>query len=188
MMIKKTTLFVLLCAVALGAGVYYFDWKKGGEKKPDADASKPAFSLQASDIVSFTVSHPAQSADVPLRFEKHDGDWRIVQPVSTEADQPTVAGIVDQLADDRVAQTEPGSADRRKAFGLDPPRISIDFSSSPAAKSIPSSSGNQDFTNEYRLRRTGLGTKRLAAPASAFYQRRQIARRLARPHRAATLD
>jgi hypothetical protein len=148
MMIKKTTLIVLLCAVALGAGVYYFDWKKGSEKKPDSDASKPAFSLQASDIVSFTVSHPAQSADMPMRFEKHDGDWRIVQPVATEADQPTAAGIVDQLAGARVAQTEPGSADRRKAFGLDPPQISIDFELASGQKHSVQL-GNQDFTMEY---------------------------------------
>jgi hypothetical protein len=148
MMIKKTTLIVLLCAVALGASVYYFDWEKGSEKKPDADASKPAFSLQASDIVSFTVSHPAQSSGTVMRFEKHDGDWRIVQPVATEADQPTAAGIVDQLADARIAQTEPGSADRRKAFGLDPPQISIDFQLASGAKhSIQL--GNPDFTNEY---------------------------------------
>jgi Domain of unknown function (DUF4340) len=148
MMIKKATLIVLLCALVLGAGVYYFDWKKDSEKKPDADASKLAFSLQAADIVSFTVSHPVQPADMPMRFEKHDGDWRIAQPVATEADQPTVAGLVDQLADDRVAQTEPGSADRRKAFGLDPPQISIDFQLANGAKHSVQL-GNPDFTNEY---------------------------------------
>ena len=28
-MIKKSTLFILLGAIALGAAVYYFDWKRG---------------------------------------------------------------------------------------------------------------------------------------------------------------
>ena len=62
---KKSTLIVLLCALALGAGVYYLDWKKGNEKKPDADTSKPAFSFQASDITSFTIAHPAQPGVAP---------------------------------------------------------------------------------------------------------------------------
>jgi len=147
MMIKKTTLIVLLCAIALGAGVYYFDWKKGSEKKPDEDTSKPAFSLQASDIVSFTITHPSQADDKPLKFEKQSGSWRITQPIATDADQPTASGIVDQLAGARISQTEPGTADRRKAFGLDPPQTTIDFRLANGAKHSVQL-GNQDFSNE----------------------------------------
>jgi hypothetical protein len=148
MIFKKSTLIVLLCAIALGASVYYFDWKKGNEKKPDADTSKLAFtSLQPSDVASFTISHPAQPATAPLRFEKQGNDWRIVQPVSTEADQPTAAGLVDQVAFLRVSQTEPGTEERRKAYGLDPAQLSIEFQMANGAKhSILL--GNADFTNE----------------------------------------
>jgi hypothetical protein len=146
-MIKKTTLLILICAVALGAAVYYFDWKKGSEPKPAADASKPAFTIQASDIVSFTIAHPAQTGDSPIRFEKRDGAWRIVQPVETEADQPTAEGIVDQLAAARIAQIESGSADRRKAFGLDPPKVSVEFQLANGSKhSILF--GDNDFADE----------------------------------------
>jgi Domain of unknown function (DUF4340) len=147
-MMKKTTLIVLLCAIALGAGVYYFDWKKGNEKKPDADTSKPAFtSIQPSDVASFTITHPSQPTSTPLRLEKQGSDWRITQPVTTEADQPTAAGLVDQFAFLRVSQTEPGTEDRRKAYGLDPAQLSIEFQMANGAKhSILV--GNADFTNE----------------------------------------
>jgi hypothetical protein len=148
MIVKKTTLIVLLCAIALGAGVYYWDWKKGNETKPVADTSKPAFSFQSSDIVSFSIAHSSQPADSPLRFEKRAGNWRILQPVATDADQSTAAGIVDQLAGARIEQSEPGSADRRKAYGLEPPQISIDFQLANGAKHSVIL-GNQDFTNEY---------------------------------------
>lgn len=147
-MIKKTTLLILLCAIALGAGVYYFDWKKGNEPKPAADASKPAFSIQASDIASFTLAHPGRAGDSPIRFEKHDGVWRIVQPVETDADQSTAAGIVDQLAGSRIAQTESGSVDRRKAFGLAPPQTSVVFQLANGSKHTILI-GNQDFTGEF---------------------------------------
>ena len=44
-MIKKSTLFILLGAIALGAAVYYFDWKRGQKdaEKSVADTSKQAF-------------------------------------------------------------------------------------------------------------------------------------------------
>jgi hypothetical protein len=148
MIARKSTLIVLLCAIALGAGVYYFDWKKGNEKKPDADTSKPAFtSVQPSDVASFTITHPSQPATPPLHLEKQGSDWRITQPVTTEADQPTAAGLVDQFAFLRVSQTEPGTEDRRKAYGLDPAQLSIEFQMANGAKhSILV--GNVDFTNE----------------------------------------
>jgi hypothetical protein len=133
-MIKKTTLLVVLCAAVLGAAVYYFDWKHDGEKKPAADTSKPAFSVQAADVASIVISHPGQPGDSPIRLEKRDGVWRIKQPIETAADQSTADGIADQVAGARIAQTEPGSADRRKAFGLDPAQTSLEFQLRNGAK------------------------------------------------------
>ncbi len=126
-MIKKPTLIILLCAFALGAAVYFFDWKRDQNPKPAADASRAAFSFVPSDVTSFTISHPDKAEDVPIRFEKSNGAWRIVQPVQTQADQPTADGVVDQVAHARITQTEPGGADRRKAYGLDPPSVSLEF-------------------------------------------------------------
>src|SRR5690242_16481259 len=113
-MIKKPTLIVLLCAVILGGLVYYFDWKKGNEATPAVAASKPAFSIQASDISSITLSHPGAPATAAIHLEKHDDTWNIVRPIEAEADQPTVDGIADQLASATPSGTEPGTPDRRK--------------------------------------------------------------------------
>lgn len=150
-MIKKPTLLVLLLAVGLGAVVYYFDWRHANEEKPAKATSKPAFSVQASDIVSFTLSHPGQSADSAIRFERRNGAWQIVQPVETEAEQSTAQGIVDQLGSARVEQTEPGDADRRKAYGLDPAQVSVDFQLANGSKHTlllgnTSFSGNSVYT------------------------------------------
>ena len=179
-MIKKTTLLVLLCAVALGAAVYYFDWKKGSEPKPAADTSKPAFTIQASDIVSFTLAHPAQPGDSPIRFEKRDGAWRIVQPIETDADQPTADGIVDQLAAARIAQTESGSADRRKAFGLDPPKVSVEFQLANGSKHTILI-GDNDFAGESAYTIIDGGQNVSLLPQLLSTSVGQIARRPARP-------
>ncbi|MGH9705533.1 MAG: DUF4340 domain-containing protein, partial [Candidatus Acidiferrales bacterium] len=133
-MIKKSTLFVLLAAIILGAVVYYFDGRSSKQKKTPVDTTKPAFNLQASDIQSFTLSRPSKTGETPIQFEKKDGTWIITQPVETGADQPSVNGITDGIASARISQTEPGAPDRLKAYGLDPAEVSIDFQMKSGAK------------------------------------------------------
>lgn len=125
MLIRKPTLVILLLAIALGGGVYYFDWKRGKEVKPEA--LKRAYSIQASDVLSFTLSHPSQPSAPVIRFSKSGGNWQIVAPVQTAADQSVVDGIVDQIAGAEVMQTEPGTPDRLKAYGLDPAQASLEL-------------------------------------------------------------
>ncbi|HXX18465.1 MAG TPA: DUF4340 domain-containing protein [Candidatus Acidoferrum sp.] len=125
MLIKKTTLIILGLAVVLGVVVYYFDWKRGNEAK--SEPAKRAYSIQASDVVSFVLSHPARPGDPAIHCAKRDGAWQIVEPVETGADQSVVDGIVDQVAGAEVSQTEPGTPDRLKAYGLDPPQASLEL-------------------------------------------------------------
>src|SRR5580692_11878696 len=135
-MIKKSTLIVLLVAVIVGAAAYYFDWKRGqkdAENAP-ADSTKPAFSLKADDISALTISYPADPKSQPIHFEKQNGVWQITQPLQTGADDASVQGIVQQLASVRVAQTEPGTPDRLKVFGLDTPDLVLDFQVKNGAK------------------------------------------------------
>ncbi len=144
-MIKKTTLLVLLCALILGGAAYYFEQRQERKSKAPEDASKPAFSIKASDVVSLTLSHPTKPDQPAIRIEKRSGAWRIVQPVETEADEPTAQGIVDQLAEARASETFPGEADRRKAYGLDPPQSSVEFQLQNGAKHTLLI-GDKDFT------------------------------------------
>jgi len=125
MLIKKPTLIVLGLALVLGVAVYYFDWKRGNETK--TEPAKRAYSIQASDVDLFTLSHPARPSDPTIHFAKRGGIWQIVSPVETGADQSVVDGIVDQVAGAEVSQTEPGAPDRLKAYGLDPPQASLEL-------------------------------------------------------------
>jgi hypothetical protein len=144
-MIKKTTLLALLCAIVLGGAVYYLDWKRGEKEKPSEDTSKLAFSFQAADISSLVLAHPANLAQPAIALAKRDGLWQVVQPLATTADQESVSHILDGIASARIAQTEPGSSDRLKVYGLDPPQVALDFQLQNGAKhSIKL--GNKDFT------------------------------------------
>jgi hypothetical protein len=146
-MIKKSTLIVLLAAVVLGAAAYYFDWKRGQKEAANspADTTKPAFTLQADDISSLTISYPADPKSQPIHFEKQNGAWQITQPIQTGADDASLQGILQQLTSARVAQTEPGTPDRLKVFGLDTPALTLDFQTLNGAKHSLRL-GKKDFT------------------------------------------
>ena len=70
-----------------------------------------------------------------------------MQPVATAADQQSVDGLVDAIAGARSQQTEPGTADRKKAYGLDPPRASIELTLQGGAKHTLLV-GDKDFTGD----------------------------------------
>jgi hypothetical protein len=146
-MVKKSTLFVLICAAVLAGVVYYLEKKSGNEAKSSKDTSKPAYSVAASDIVSFRIAHTAQPDRPEVRFAKRKGVWQIMQPIETEADQSTAQGIVDQLASARVSETETGAADRRKVYGLDPPQLSVGFRIHNGAKHTLLI-GDKDFSGD----------------------------------------
>lgn len=146
-MIKKSTLVVVLCAIVVTGGVYFFQWRKSKQPATPADTSKPAFSVNASDIVSFSISHPDQKNQPAIDFEKEKGTWRIVQPVDTLADQPTAEGFVDQIAESRASGTEPVTPERRKVFGLDPPAASIQFTAKGGQKHTLLL-GDKDFSGD----------------------------------------
>lgn len=146
-MIKKSTLIVLFCAAVLVGGVYYWTNKHDSKEAKPADASKPAFTVKAEDITSITLSRPANANSAAVQMTKDNGAWRIVKPVETDADQPSINGIADGLAAALVSGTEPGSPDRLKAFGLDPGAISIEFESKGGSKHTLLL-GDKNFTGE----------------------------------------
>lgn len=144
-MIKKPTLILLLCAIALAVGVYYFDYKRSLNPKPAEDAAKPAFTFQASDVKSLAISRPILGSEPPVHLELRNGAWQIVQPIETEADQSAVEGIVNSIANAKIAQTEPGTPDRLKVYGLETPAVSLELQLQNGSKHTVLL-GNKDFT------------------------------------------
>jgi len=145
-MIKSSTLIVLVAAILLGGAFYYFDLRKGDKDKLPADETKPAFAIASpSDVTSMTLTRPATPAEPAIRLEKRDGSWEIAAPLLTGADQTVAERIVNGVAGARVSQTEPGTPDRLKVFGLDPPAVELDFQLQNGSKHSLKL-GGKDFT------------------------------------------
>jgi hypothetical protein len=150
-MIKKSTLFILLGAIVLGAAVYYFDWKRGQKdaEKSAADTSKPVFSIPSgSEIVSLVITRPQVAGEGQIRLEKQNGTWQVLQPLKTQADERVISGIVETLSNSRIESNQPGTPDRMKVYGLDPPAVSVEFKLQNGSEHTLKL-GNKDFTNTY---------------------------------------
>ena len=127
---KKSTLIVLALAILAGAAFYFFDWKpngKDGDKKSSADKTKPAFTFQPDDVASIAISHPGDPQAQPIRLARRNADWQITQPLTALADNATAAGIAQALSNAHIEDTEPGTPDRLKQYGLDPAAVTIEF-------------------------------------------------------------
>src|SRR5262249_39290501 len=133
-MIRKSTLIVLLLALALGGGVYYYQTKHSTATTP-TDAPKPVFSIQAADIQSITLHHlPETDPKTAIQLNRAGDGWQLTQPLNTAADSSAAQGIADGLAGASSTETEPGTPDRLKAYGLDQGSLLIEFAMKNGAK------------------------------------------------------
>jgi hypothetical protein len=117
---KKTTLAVAVLALALGAWVYYSEFKHPAAEK-SSDESKPAFSFTAPDVTAIEIDRQGQV----MNFEKRDGNWVVTRPVQTNADQSVLEGLASSLAAARISRTFAASADRLGSYGLTNPGVKI---------------------------------------------------------------
>jgi hypothetical protein len=147
-MIKKPTLIVLVCAIILGGVVYYFQRRSNKTPVTAEDKSRPAFSLEAPDVAGLAIVHQGKTDEPEIRLAKQDGKWDITQPLETGADSSAIDGITDGLASARISQTEPGTPDRLKVYGLDSPSVELDFQTKAGAKHRILM-GHKDFTGSY---------------------------------------
>jgi hypothetical protein len=120
---KRSTLVVLALAAALASFVYFHEIKRAAPKDTTEDESKPAFSLQAQDITSLALTRAGQK----MVFENHNGDWQVIQPVQTEADQSVLGGIATELSSSRVTRTLTAAPDRLSSYGLAPPQVTLEL-------------------------------------------------------------
>lgn len=137
---KKSTLIVVIVAVALGAFVYFYDSKRA-PKPVSEDTSKPAFSIKPEQISSLTIHH----ANVTVDLSKKGTEWDLTQPVATRADQTEIGSIVSDLSDLRIERSFTPT-DSLSKYGLPDPAVKIEFreaNGSPHEVQM----GDKDFTN-----------------------------------------
>ena len=107
----RLNLALLVVAAGLGAAVFF------AQKKEPSGPPLTPFTPDA--VTRIALEHPGSPA---IRLEKHDGQWRLTEPVQAEADTFEVNGLV-ALADRETKLKLEGGA--LKDFTLDPPGYTI---------------------------------------------------------------
>lgn len=137
---KKSTLIVVIVALALGAFVYFYD-SKHTPKATSEDTSKPAFSIKSDDISSLTIHNAGQT----ISLAKKGTDWNLTQPVQSRADQTTIGGIVSDLSGLQI-QRSFTPTDNLSKYGLVNPAVKIEFEDEKGAPHNIEL-GDKDFSN-----------------------------------------
>jgi hypothetical protein len=123
----RSTLVLLIVLVGLG-GYIYFDLAK----KPDSSITKqeklfPA--LEASKIDDLKVK--SESGDV-TSLKKEGGAWKIVAPIQVPAADSDATSLANALGDLEVVRVVDETPTDLKQYGLDAPRIDVEYKSSDA--------------------------------------------------------
>lgn len=119
---KRSTLFLVILAAALGLLVYLIERKD--EKSHQTDNVNSAFTLKREDIAELTLTR-AGSGTIKIRND--EGQWLITEPVNTPADQTAVGAIAEGIADAQVERRITASSEEEQTYGLAQAPVSIGF-------------------------------------------------------------
>ena len=120
----RSTLVLLVVALALGAYIYFVESERPPGGTPDPLQS--AFDVESDDIDSLSVT--ASNGDRTV-IEKDGDRWRIVEPFPVNVDVTQVVSLSSSLANLEVQRVvaEPEDAPDLEAFGLAEPGIEVGF-------------------------------------------------------------
>jgi len=118
---KRNTIIIVLLALALGAYVYFFEWKDGKERDSE-EASKPAFTFKSEDVTAINLTQQGQT----IALSTDGKAWAITQPVKTEADQTAVESLISSLAGTTIDRSLVMTPSLQNGAGLAQPAITLE--------------------------------------------------------------
>jgi hypothetical protein len=122
----RSTIALLVVLIGLGAYIYFVTWKRAAQDS-GSKLEKVFASVLADQIEELKVK--AESGDVTT-LKKTSGAWAVVAPMATTASETEASSITSALSAleiERVVDENPADV---KDYGLETPRIEIDFKTS----------------------------------------------------------
>ena len=136
---KKSTIIVVVIAIALGAFVYFYD-SRHTPKTSAEETFKPAFSVKPADFSSITLERKSDTAVL----QKKGSSWELAKPVETKADSATVDGITADLRNLEIQRSFSAGNDLSQ-YGLATPAAKIEFQDAKGAQHTIAL-GDKDFS------------------------------------------
>jgi hypothetical protein len=124
MKIKKSTVFLLLAALALGGiTVLTVQTQEPSSEQTAEGEPQDLFAFQEDQVQSFTLENRSES----FRFERNEeGQWQMLEPEQRPANDASIAFLLDQMAAAESTRSITISANERSDFGLDEPLATVD--------------------------------------------------------------
>jgi uncharacterized protein DUF4340 len=120
----RSTIVLLVALVGLGAYIYFVTSTKTDDTAAKRD--KLFSSLEAATIDELKVK--SESGDVTT-LKKDGGVWKIVAPMAVPAADSDASGVANALGDIEVVRVLEENPSDLKTYGLDSPRIEVEFKS-----------------------------------------------------------
>jgi hypothetical protein len=120
----RSTIALLVVLIGLGAYVYFVTNKSGGDTGPKKE--KVFAGVESDKIEELKVK--SESGDV-TSLKKTSGAWQIVAPISAPGAESEIIGLTSALGQMEIVRVIDENPTDLKEYGLDTPRIEVEFKS-----------------------------------------------------------
>ena len=116
-----STIVLLVVLAGLGGYIYFVESKR---EPADATAKPKAFELTAESIDELQIRNATGATS---RVRREGGSWKLVEPVTADADNGIVGTVTTNLASLEVQRVVDENPQDLAQYGLNPARIEVGF-------------------------------------------------------------
>ncbi|NES06609.1 MAG: DUF4340 domain-containing protein [Okeania sp. SIO2F4] len=127
MKIKRTTLILMLTAVALGGFVYFHEIRGKQEQAEIQEQQKQVFDFESEQIQTITIKQESETLTLKIDQEAEEKTWNITAPVEKKADLQTVEFLLAELTNLKSDRSITTSASQLSEYGLEKPEITVEI-------------------------------------------------------------
>src|SRR5262249_10479417 len=121
----KSTIALIVVLAGLGAYIYFVTWKQPEAGADTGKKQEKVFAgLESGKIEEVKITSAAGDATT---LKKDAGGWKVVQPLTTKADEGEVGNLTSALANAEIVRVIDENPANLSEYGLGNPRIEVDF-------------------------------------------------------------
>ncbi|MEM1170239.1 MAG: DUF4340 domain-containing protein [Cyanobacteria bacterium P01_H01_bin.35] len=127
MKIKKTTLTLMLTALALGGFVYFYEIRGKQQQAEIQEQQKRVFDFKLEQIQTITIKQELETLTLKIDEEAEETTWNITKPIEKKADLQTVEFLLTELTNLKSDRSINTSVSQLSEYGLEKPEITVEI-------------------------------------------------------------
>ncbi|MCL2931451.1 MAG: DUF4340 domain-containing protein [Trichodesmium sp. MAG_R03] len=127
MKIKRTTLILMLTALALIGFVYLYEIRGTQQQTEIQEKQKQVFDFESEQIQTITIKQDSETLTLKRDEEAEEKTWNIIGPLETKADLQTVEFLLYELTNLKSNRSITTSVSQLSEYGLEKPEITLEI-------------------------------------------------------------